>query len=64
MHLSSKFTEHVDILCECDSQSEHSVYAKLTEKYPISRLAPMWQYFGTIACDGLHGIMKLYIDKP
>ena len=36
MHLSSKFTEHVDILCECDSQSEHSVYAKLTEKYPIS----------------------------
>ena len=25
MHLSSKFTEHVDILCKCDSQSEHSV---------------------------------------
>ena len=22
-----------------------------------------WQYFGTITCDGLHGIMKLYIDK-
>ena len=36
MYLSSKFTEHVDILCECDSQSEHSVHAKLTEKYPIS----------------------------
>ena len=29
-----------------------------------SRLAPGWQYFGTITCDGLHGIMKLYIDKP
>ena len=28
------------------------------------RLAPTWQYFGTITCDGLHGIMKLYIDKP
>ena len=30
----------------------------------ILRLAPTWQYFGTITCDGLHGIMKLYIDKP
>ena len=30
----------------------------------ISRLAPTWQYFGTITCDRLHGIMKLYIDKP
>ena len=30
----------------------------------VVRLAPMWQYFGTITCDGLHGIMKLYIDKP
>ena len=29
-----------------------------------TRLAPTWQYFGTITCDGLHGIMKLYIDKP
>ena len=23
-----------------------------------------WQYFGTITCNRLHGIMKLYIDKP
>ena len=30
---------------------------------PKPRLAPTWQYFGTITCDGLHGIMKLYIDK-
>ena len=29
----------------------------------IPRLAPMWQYFGTITCDGLHGIMKLYIES-
>ena len=29
-----------------------------------TRLAPTWQYFGTITCDRLHGIMKLYIDKP
>ena len=28
------------------------------------RLTPTWQYFGTITCDGLHGIMKLYVDKP
>ena len=28
------------------------------------RLALTWQYFGTITCDGLHRIMKLYIDKP
>ena len=34
-------------------------YARL-----LLRLAPTWQYFGTITCDGLHGIMKLYIDKP
>ena len=32
--------------------------------YTNGRLAPTWQYFGTITCDGLHGIMKLYIDKP
>ena len=30
----------------------------------VVRLAPTWQYFGAITCDGLHGIMKLYIDKP
>ena len=30
----------------------------------IHRPAPTWQYFGTITCDGLNGIMKLYIDKP
>ena len=29
--------------------------------WQIIRLAPTWQYFGTITCDGLHGIMKLYI---
>ena len=28
------------------------------------RLAPTWQYFGTITFDRLHGIMKLHIDKP
>ena len=30
----------------------------------FTRLAPTWQYFGTIICDRLHGIMKLYIDQP
>ena len=30
----------------------------------IPRLAPTWQYFGTITYDELHRIMKLYIDKP
>ena len=29
-----------------------------------TQLLDWWQYFGTITCDGLHGIMKLYIDKP
>ena len=29
----------------------------------LIRLAPTWQYFGTITCEGLHGIMKLYIDN-
>ena len=33
------------------------------ELLQTNRLAPTWQYFGTITCDGLHGIMKLYIDK-
>ena len=37
---------------------------KSGEYAPIPRLAPTWQYFGTITCDGLLGIMKLYIDKP
>ena len=32
--------------------------------YDNYRLAPNWQNFGTITCDGLHGIMNLYIDKP
>ena len=54
MHLSSKFTEHVDILCECDSQSEHSVYAKQTEKYPISNNLDMYIY-----C--IIGILCLYL---
>ena len=54
MHLSSKFTEHVDILCECDSQSGHSVYAKLTEKYPISNNLYMYIY-----C--IIGILCLYL---
>ena len=30
----------------------------------VISLVPTWQYFGTITCDGLQGIMKLYIDKP
>ena len=38
--------------------------ARAKNLYNIPRLAPTWQYFGTITSDGLHGIMKLYIDKP
>ena len=45
---------HVLILCDL-SDRKHAT---------LARLAPTWQYFGTITCDGLHGIMKLYIDKP
>ena len=41
------------------SKCQHGQYHTLKV-----RLAPTWQYFGTITCDGLHGIMKLYIDKP
>ena len=35
---------------------------KLADSHP--RLTPTWQYFGTITCDGQHGVMKLCIDKP
>ena len=40
----------------CHPITDHCLYTP--------RLVPTWQNFGTITCDGLHGIMKLYIDKP
>ena len=53
----------------CKLCVDMSIRTEVTEIKPKKigygcRLAPTWQYFGTITCDGLHGIMKLYIDKP
>ena len=44
--------------------SKKSENARLILFYKIIRLAPTWQYFGTIIYDRLHGIMRLYINKP
>ena len=29
-----------------------------------ARLAPKWQYFGTITCDGLHGPWNYEVVNP
>ena len=44
----------------------HIFYENLNWLWSLEfvRLAPAWQYFGAITCEGLHLIMKLYINKP
>ena len=54
MHRSSKFREHVDILCECDSQSDR-VYANVQllrcDNYVTNRKNTLFQTIYTCICN-------------
>ena len=61
-----KHTNYIIITCAASKK----IYKNNSclNNYPIIphsqfRLASTLQYFGTIICDRLHGIMRLYIDK-
>ena len=62
MHRSSKFTEHVDILCECDS-SQIAVHANVQllkcDNYVTNRKIPYFKQF--IRC--IIRILCLYLES-